>query len=207
MKRSLFSLVALAMLALPAGAQTVGATNPGGVYFRLFGGATMPTGTFGDAFNTGWRAGGTLGWQLAGIPVGFDVDVAYDRVSGDNISGFDIGDLGLTSGTLNIRWDAQTEGSLGFFVAGGGGIYHFNSYDVSGPGLLTDRGLRLGYGKGTSSSESETKFGLNGGAGITFGRGNTRFFVEARYHSVFTEGENANFVPIAVGVQFGPPRM
>jgi hypothetical protein len=205
MKRSLLSIAAVAMFALPAGAQTVGVTNPGGVYFRLFGGATLPTGDVGEAFDTGWRGGGTIGWQLAGIPVGFDLDVAYDRLSGGDVNGFELEDQGITSGTANVRWDYQGQGAVGFYVAGGGGIYYFHSYDVSTP-LLTDQRLRLGY-SGGSSSDSETKFGLNGGAGITVGRGNMRFFVEARYHSVFTEDQNTNFVPVVVGVQFGPPRM
>lgn len=204
MKRSLLSLAAVALLAMPVGAQDIGATNPGGVYFRLFGGATLPTGNFGDLFDTGWRGGGTIGWQLAGIPVGFDLDVAYDRVSGGDFDIFELGDLGVTSGTANIRWDYQGESSIGFYVAGGGGIYHFASYDVDG-GLALDRRLRLGQGY-EGESDSQNKFGLNGGAGLTFGRSNTRFFVEARYHSVFTDGENANFIPIVVGVQFGPPR-
>ncbi|HJU88290.1 MAG TPA: hypothetical protein VJ672_02805 [Gemmatimonadaceae bacterium] len=209
MKRSLLSFAAVVLLAAPVGAQTVGATNPGGVYFRLFGGATLPTGDFGDVFDTGWRGGGTVGWQLAGIPVGFDVDVAYDRVGGGTVGPFEVDDLGIISGTANVRWDYQGEGPIGFYVAGGGGIYNFQAYDVSGPISVADglgQRLRLGGGTGTVEVESETKFGLNGGAGLMFGRSNTRFFVEARYHTVFTDDENANFIPIVLGVQFGPPR-
>jgi opacity protein-like surface antigen len=53
-----------------------------------------------------------------------------------------------------------------------------------------------------SGSDSETKFGLNGGAGIEFGLSGLATFVEARFHSVFTEDSKTNFVPISFGIKF-----
>jgi opacity protein-like surface antigen len=206
MKRSLLSLVAIAALALPAGAQT-DATNPGGAYFRLGGGVTVPLGDFADAYNLGFRGLGTIGWQLAGMPLGFDLDVAYDRVRGDEVGIFDFEDVSILSGTANVRWDFPTQGTIGFYVSGGGGIYRFSDYGVDVDlGKLASQGLRLG-GSAEDVDETTTEFGVRVGAGVTFGRGNTRGFVEASYNSVFTEGSNTNFVPIVVGVQFGPPRM
>ncbi len=206
MRRAILTLAAVVLAAAPLGAQDVGATNPGGVYFRLLGGASMPTGDFGDFFNTGWRAAGTIGWQLAGIPIGFDAEVAYDRFGGEG----SLDDASITSGTVNVRWDARSQSAVQFFLAGGLGVYHFNDYGDGGSILVdvqtTDPRLRLG-GVVYDTDNSQNKFGLNAGAGLLFGRSTTRFFVQASYHSVFTEGKNTNFIPITVGVQFGPPRM
>ncbi len=204
MKRSLLSLVAIAALALPAGAQGT-ATNPGGAYYRLMGGVTLPMGDFADAFNLGFRGAGTIGWQLAGMPLGFDLDVAYDRVSGDEVGIFEFDDADIVSGTANVRYDFPSEGSVGFYLLGGGGIYRFSGGVSADFSSATDQGLRLG---GTvDEEESSTDFGVRFGGGLIFGRGNTRFFVEAAYNTVFTEGSNTNFLPIVIGVQWGPPRM
>ncbi len=51
--------------------------------------------------------------------------------------------------------------------------------------------------------ESETDFGINGGAGFDFVAGSLSLFVEGRFHNVFTEGESSNFIPITVGVRLG----
>lgn len=205
MRRAIVTLAAVVLAAAPLGAQDAGAANPGGVYFRLLGGASMPLGDFGDFFNTGWRGAGTIGWQLAGIPIGFDAEVAYDRFSGDG--GLD--DAAITSGTVNVRWDARSESAVQFFLSGGLGVYHFNDYgggDLLDNVLVADRRLRLGIDYDVDD-DSRNKFGVNAGAGLLFGRSNTRFFVQASFHSVFTEGSKTNFVPIVAGVQFGPPRM
>ena len=52
-------------------------------------------------------------------------------------------------------------------------------------------------------SESETDFGINGGAGFDFDAGSVGLFVEGRFHNVFTEGDSTNFIPITVGIRFG----
>jgi hypothetical protein len=206
MRRAILTLAAVVLAAAPLGAQDAAATNPGGVYFRLLGGASMPLGDFGDFFNTGWRGAGTIGWQLAGIPIGFDAEVGYDRFGGDD--GLD--DAAITSGTVNVRWDARSQSAVQFFLSGGLGVYHFNDYG-GGDGILTtvqaaDRRPRFGVVY-EDNGNSRNKFGLNAGAGLLFGRSNTRFFVQASFHSIFTEGSKTNFVPITAGVQFGPPRM
>jgi hypothetical protein len=73
------------------------------------------------------------------------------------------------------------------YLIGGAGVYNL---DVKGddvpPGV-----------------ESVTKFGLNGGAGFDFKAGAAGIFVEGRFHNVFTEGSNTNFIPLTVGVRFG----
>jgi hypothetical protein len=71
------------------------------------------------------------------------------------------------------------------YLIGGLGVYNIN-FDLAGV-------------------DSETKFGINAGAGFTVpvGQGSTRLFAEGRFHNIFTEGENLNLLPITIGIMFG----
>jgi hypothetical protein len=50
---------------------------------------------------------------------------------------------------------------------------------------------------------SNTDFGINGGAGFDFQAGALGLFVEGRFHNVFSDPDNTNFIPITVGVRLG----
>jgi hypothetical protein len=62
-------------------------------------------------------------------------------------------------------------------------------------------------GVGSYVKFSESRFGLNGGAGVGRRAGPLRLFVEMRYHRVthrFDEAHNADtFIPLSVGVSLG----
>jgi len=83
------------------------------------------------------------------------------------------------------------------------------SVHVVGAGLFDDLRLRrigiYNINPDSDLADSETKFGINAGAGFTVpvGRGSTRLFGEARFHNVFTEGESLNLLPLTVGIMFG----
>ena len=83
-----------------------------------------------------------------------------------------------------------------FYLMGGGGLHHFT--DVG-----SDNGAAIIDGTALSSSgkNSLTKAGVNGGAGLNFGFGRAKLFLESRFVSVFTEGKNSNYVPIILGVR------
>ncbi len=51
--------------------------------------------------------------------------------------------------------------------------------------------------------DSETKFGINAGAGFDIKAGGAGLFVEGRFHDVFTTGSNTTFIPLTIGVRFG----
>ena len=50
---------------------------------------------------------------------------------------------------------------------------------------------------------ASTDFGINAGAGFDFQAGAVALFVEGRFHNVFSDGSNTNFIPITVGVRLG----
>ena len=51
--------------------------------------------------------------------------------------------------------------------------------------------------------EANTDVGINGGAGVDVLVAALDVFAEVRYHNVFAAGENAEFLPITVGVRLG----
>jgi hypothetical protein len=51
--------------------------------------------------------------------------------------------------------------------------------------------------------ESSTDFGINAGAGFDFQAGNVGLFLEGRFHNIFSDPNNSNFIPITIGVRFG----
>lgn len=183
---------ALALAAAPAAAQS-------GVTFGVGGGVSVPLGDFADenvgGAELGWAAQASLGFQGgANLPVGFRIDGMIQRFSinedfGEVIEDFNA-DYQLISGTANVVYAFQSSPTSTFrpYLIGGAGIYNLD--------LKGDDADGLGF-------EGVTKFGLNGGAGFNFAAGNIGLFIEGRFHNVFTEGSNTNFIPIMLGVRFG----
>ena len=181
MHKRLISTGALALaLVAPAvvGAQDVGTTRA--FTIGIAAGATLPMGDFGDVYGTGFNVMGTLGFQPAALPVGVQFDVAYHSLGIDTDIA-DADDLSIISGTANAVLSVSNTGGVRPYLIGGVGLY------------------RLDPGNGL---DAMTEFGLNGGGGLEFGLAGFSTFVEARYHSVFTEDENTNLIPVVFGIRF-----
>ena len=186
MHKRLIPAGALALaLAAPAlaGAQDVGATRA--FSLGIAAGATVPTGEYADFFGTGFNIMGSLGIQPAALPVGVRFDVAYHSLPGEEIAGEEIEDASIISGTANAVLTVSNTGGVRPYLIGGLGVYRLDA----------------------GGDETPTKFGLNGGAGLEFGLAGFATFVEARYHSVFTDDEdgvegNLNLIPIVFGLRF-----
>jgi opacity protein-like surface antigen len=79
-------------------------------------------------------------------------------------------------------------------------------YLLGGAGVYNGKTTITGFG----SSDSQTKFGLNAGAGFDFGVGNAKLFAEARFHAIMKgvtdvstgEEKTAYMIPLTVGVRF-----
>lgn len=178
MKRISCAVTALsfALLATASGAQAQDVGSTRSVNFGLAAGASFPTGNFGDAYDTGFNVMGTLGFQPVAMPVGIRFDAAYNSFGSKGI--FD--DAKIISGTANLVLTTSNMGGVKPYVLGGVGVYN----------------LDAGVG------DSQTKFGLNGGAGVEFALSGFNTYLEARYHSAFTEGENTNYIPLVFGIKF-----
>jgi hypothetical protein len=177
--------IARAVLAVGLGlgfhAASLHAQTP--VRFGLSGGLSVPSGSTSDGLKTGWNGTALVQFFPASSPVGFQIDGSYHRIGFDPSGGHEQ----IIDGTANAVYEFKTSESSRFrpYLIGGGGVYNVKAKTDLGP------------------SPSETKFGINGGAGFNFGTASTSFFVEGRFHNVFVPGSDFHFIPINVGVRFG----
>lgn len=155
-----------------------------GAEFSLGGGLGIPLGTFDDLVKIGWHGTAGVTFVPEELPVGFQVDGNFSQFSDE--TPFDIKSQ-LIYGTANVVYEFESSEESTFlpYLIAGGGVYNSKA-------------------TGSDALEgSTTKFGINAGAGFNFNAGGARLFVEGRFHSVFTEGDNLQFIPITVGVRFG----
>ena len=157
-----------------------------GAEFSVGGGADFPLSNFNDEANTGYHGLAAVSVVPKGSPVGIQVDGNYSRF-GDNTPA-DI-NFQLIYGTANAVYKFKTASSSTFhpYLIGGGGVYNVKP---TGNDVIPGTG-------------SQTKFGLNAGAGFDIKAGSAGLFVESRFHDVFTEGSNIQYLPVTAGIRFG----
>ncbi len=186
--RAAASMLAIAIAAAPTAAQTQPtATTGGGMQFAVFGGGAFPTGDLGEGLNLGFRLGAGLALRSVALPLGLNVNVAYDRFGGDDdIAGttYSSESVGVWSGSADVVWQFPTDPASSFrpFLDGGIGLFRLGGY---------------------AGADAQTKFGFQLGGGVDLPLGGMATFVEAKYVSVFTEGENSAFIPVVIGIRFG----
>jgi opacity protein-like surface antigen len=165
-----------------------------GVEFSLGGGIGFPMGNFDDVAKLGWHGLAGLSFVPTGWPVGIQIDGQYQqyKLDEDVVGGGSLKDR-LIMGTANVVYKFKTSEESTFrpYLIGGGGVYNVKVTGDSDIGGVID------------TDNSETKFGLNGGAGFDFKAGSAGLFIEGRFHNVFTSGENLQFIPITIGVRLG----
>ncbi len=172
------SLLAVSSSALAQETGTYGSP----VSFGVMGGVSIPLGDYADFAGTGWHAGGLLEWNAPTFPVGIRVEGVYHKF-GDK----DELDLypNIIAGLANIVWHFPMTQP-----------YTVRPYLIGGGGIYNER---------CDGCESQTKFGLNGGAGISVPLSGFSTIVEARFHIVFDSesgSSNSTFIPISVGLLF-----
>lgn len=183
MKRAPLALFAFLFL-VAAGA---GAQGTSGFHWGLGGGITQPQGEDEDLLTNGWNAGALATFNFPVVPIGIRVDAWYHRLDNDTERTGERGGTDIVAGTANVV--------VGFrflvvkpYVLGGVGYYRLD---------LSTRTIREG-----SVFDQDNETGWNAGAGVSFSLRKIDIFVEARYHSVSTEGESFKFVPVSVGIVF-----
>jgi len=189
-----FGMAAGALL-IAATAQAQGTSGVGRSY--KFGGdlgATVPLGDFSNGADLGFHLGGLIEYTPQSMPVSWRGEMAYHRNGLKN-------DYFAEPGLGNI------DGNFSMFNIVGNAVMPFGDkaatirpYAITGLGMY--RVKASAEYEGISVSTSDTKFGLNGGAGLSFHLSGFETFVEARFHSVFTESSNTNFIPFTFGFKF-----
>jgi hypothetical protein len=166
----------------PALSQDVGVgsyANP--LSFGAFAGASIPTGDFGDFGGTGWHAGGMVQWNSPTAPFGFRFDGAYHKFADNSEPG---NYPSIINGTAN--------GILTFPMASS----TVRPYIIGGIGIYNER---------CTQCNSQTRAGLNAGAGINVPLSGFATIIEGRFHLVFDSDQghsNSTFIPISVGLLF-----
>jgi hypothetical protein len=177
--------------ALVASVGTAPAVAQGGASFSLGGGLTLPLSDFGDAAGTGFHGLAAVSFVPANFPVGIQIDGMFHRlgVDDDPVFGDVDANFQIIQGTANAvyRFANSPDTRVRPYLIGGVGIYNMK---VTGDDVIGD-------------PASESDFGINAGAGFDFVAGSVGLFVEGRFHNVFTDGNNTNFIPITVGVRLG----
>jgi hypothetical protein len=142
-----------------------------------FGAGAGPTFVLEDNGGTDFHVLGTVAFGPAEKPLGFRVDGMWDFADGGN---FLIG-----TGNVVYNFSVSDETKFRPYLIGGAGVYYFNPDE--------------------DAFDSSTDFGINAGAGFTVpvGSGSMKLFGEARFHDVFTDGEDLNILPVTLGVMFG----
>jgi hypothetical protein len=162
-----------------------------GARFSVGGGLTVPLSDLGDETGTGFHGLAAVSFQPPGSPVGIQVDGMFQRLGADDHPVFGDVDANfqIIQGTANAIYKFQTSDQTRVrpYLIGGVGLYN---YKFTGDDVPDDFG-------------SETDFGINAGAGFEFGAGPVGLFVEGRFHNVFAEDDNLNFIPVTVGVRLG----
>ena len=150
-KRSVLFLAAFAFLAfaIPAQAQTT---------LYIGAGASFPTSDFGDYANTGWM--GTAGALFGAGPVGVGAEFFYGQNNHKD-------EVSLADDAKTTPW-----GFMGIVDYAFGQPDKIRPYVFGGLGVLIHK-----YSAG-GISESETQFGYQAGAGLSFPLG---IYVEGRY--------------------------
>jgi opacity protein-like surface antigen len=171
-----------ALWILFAGAHAL-AQGTSGLHFGVEGGITNPQGDTKDFFDDGWHGGALVVWNFPVVPVGIRVDGSYHKLDGANAAA---GDAEVLAGTANVVLGFRAILLKPYFV-GGVGYYRLDFSDASFPSSFRGK-------------QNET--GWNAGAGISISLRKIDLIVEARYHSVDTEGDRFKFVPVSVGLVF-----
>ena len=122
----------------------------GRAVLRLNGGVSFPIGNFGDAFNTGFGFGGSVGYGVS-RDVLLSWAIAYHTFEFSRDQEID---WSVTPMTFNADYRIPTNGSLAPWVGGGLGLYRVN------------RETRVGGPDGVIVDEDFNNFGLNFGMGI-----------------------------------------
>ena len=195
-----------AFVGILAAAAPVSAQDYKPVDFNFGFGWAFPSTDFKNSFDAGWN--GTFGvtfnldehWGVSSEYIysymgGPDrtIDLSVTPVALPSSTGLLESNHQMHVGSFNLIYKMQaTDAPVGGFVLGGGGVYH-RIVEVTTPSVgyttICDPYWYVCYPTLVSVDQvigdrSSTDFGMDIGAGVTFGR-EAKFYIETRYHYVW----------------------
>jgi hypothetical protein len=149
-------------------------------------GASLPLGDFGDVAEMGFHIGALGEFSRPTWPLLLRGEVTYHRHGAKDFDG----NASVLSFVPNLIFPIGDPASTARpYIIGGVGLYR----------LSVDLDLDI---PGVDDSQSDTNAGINVGGGFTFNLSGFETFIEARFHSVFSEDSNTNFIPLSFGFKF-----
>ena len=184
-RRLLAALAAGALLTLPTAARAQGSAS-----ILVSGGLSVPMSDLSDYSNSGYNINLGLAFGAPFLPVAARIEGGFSSFDGKNnaIDGTAGGTTTrIASATANAVLNLGPTGAAPYLI-GGLGIYN-----------------RRFSSSITEATNNKTSAGVNIGGGIRFPLGGISTFLEARYHVMLgnqEEATNLQFIPISFGVQF-----
>ena len=211
MRSTMFvALTAVAVTATsPAAAQMrmnqQGSGRP--ISFAFGGGASVPVGTYKDALKAGWNGQGSIIFNFAGFPLALRADLNYNKFTFKKDLPFIPG--GSTSPiTTTDDISQQILGGLANITIpiNIGPISPYITAGLAGFNIKTT----LSDAVAGAEDETDTKFAINGGAGLSMRLMGASAFIEAKLNNVYTdkkfisnkELKALQFVPVTFGFVF-----
>jgi len=205
------TIVALSLVALTATSADAqfhtnqqGSRRPVSVAFG--GGASVPVGNYKDVLKAGWNGQGSLIFNLPGIPIALRADLNYNKFTFENNLPFSTGGGSTVATTDDIT--QQILGGLANVTIpfNMGPISPYVTAGLAGFNIKT----KLGDAFPGAEDESDTKFAVNGGAGLSMRLMGVSAFIEAKINNVYTdkklvsnkELKDLQFVPVTFGFVF-----
>jgi hypothetical protein len=188
----------------PYASPTAAALGPWKWNFNIGGGPTPVVGGTRNQLTNGWNfifGGGynftpRLGFVLEFMDTGLGVTNTTLQQNQAND-----GDAEVWSITLNPIWRYRIAGPVGGYIIGGGGFYQRETRFFQ-TALFQDSFGNVFQGNVTNRDFDNTG-GVNIGTGLTCNIGwGTKFFVEVRYHYVFTSGYATQILPVTIGLRW-----
>ncbi|HEY4648860.1 MAG TPA: hypothetical protein VIG95_07105 [Gemmatimonadales bacterium] len=158
--------------------------------FAIGGGATFPTGKYSDIADVGWHGTGSLNFGRHDSRFGVLIDGTYSEL-GLNAEGFDV----------KQRWIYGTANLVYRFKRAGSEASKVEPYIMTGGGVYDSKGI--GNDADLFGDTGGTDFGANAGLGVNYKVSRIVLYLEARYHTVFSSGDDSHFIPLTLGIRFG----
>lgn len=166
--------LAVAVLLSSVCATSASAQIPIGVF--IGGGASIPTGDFGDMADTGWMIGGGILGLVGTQGVWIGAEGMYGKNGLKEIEDYDVE---LVGGGGMIGFSFNSAARISPYIFGSAGVL---SSKVSGEGV---------------ESDSESEFAWGGGAGVSIGLSpRASLFASGRYIAA----DELKFIPVTAGV-------
>jgi opacity protein-like surface antigen len=163
------------------------------VSIGIGGGVSVPLSDAKDAFKTGFNGQGFVRFNLRMLPIQPRLDFTFSRFNLDDAKlGGTTGTGQIFAGLANLQMFLIHSGPLRPYIVAGVGAYNLKTTEDNVP----------------NGEVSDTRFGVNGGAGLVLRFGSLfSAYAEGRVDNVFTDkgliqADQVQVVPVTLGVVF-----